>query len=189
MQAERDSFSDCPSLSSPEKGRFFALSPTAMDGDAFVARFGGVFEHSPWIAAAVLAEGLNEQDGVIEHLHRRFAAVFLATDSRRQDEVICGHPELAAPAARADNLAADSRREQRRAGLDSLSPEEAERLAELNRAYRKKFGFPFILAVEGLRKEDVLTSAAARLRNSRAAERRRALEEICAIALLRMRRL
>ena len=169
--------------------RFAEVRPSAMSRDDFIAAFGGVFEGAPWIAETVWQQGLGDDDDVIALLHNRLVGVFLAADHKRQNDVIHNHPELAAAAVRAPAIAEHSRREQRQAGLDSLSCEEEKSLIELNRAYRQKFGFPFILAVGGLTKGDILRSLDERIKNRRDQEYRRALHEICAIAMLRLRRL
>lgn len=97
------------------------------------------------------------------------------------------HPDLAGKLAVAGELTADSKAEQASAGLDRLSPEEHARFTELNSAYIKKFGFPFIIAVKGLVKEDILAAFEQRIDNSAEEEFEAACAEVERIARLRLR--
>lgn len=160
--------------------------PSRMERDAFVARFGQIFEHSPWIAAAAWDRGLGPDADTAAGLHARLCAVLREADEERQLELIRAHPDLAGKLARAKRLTEDSTKEQASAGLDALTPAEAARFTELNDAYRARFGFPFIIAVKGLTKDDILAAFERRLGNDAATERRTALEQIERIALLRL---
>lgn len=160
-----------------------------MQQDEFIAAFGGIFERSAWIAQTVWDEGISEADGEIARLHRRMCDVLFAADETRQDELIAAHPELAAPANRCNDIAVASRREQKNAGLDDMNEQEAAELAQLNRRYREKFGFPFIIAVAGLDKNAVLAALKERLAGEYDDERRNALREICVIAQRRLQQL
>ena len=154
--------------------------------DAFVARFGQIFEHAPWIPAQAWARGLGPDADTAVGLHARLCAVLRAADERRQLELIRAHPDLAGKLARAKRLTEDSTREQASAGLDRLTPAELARFTELNDAYRARFGFPFVIAVKGLSKADILAAFERRLSNDPEAERRTALAQIERIALLRL---
>ena len=101
--------------------------------------------------------------------------------------LIEAHPDLAGKLALAKSLTADSTREQASAGLDRLTPEELRQFTELNDAYRARFGFPFIMAVKGQSKADILAAFRARLANDADAERTAALAEIDRIAALRLK--
>ena len=103
----------------------------------FVARFGGIYESSPWVAREAWRAGLGGIPDDIDAL----------ADPSRQLALIRAHPDLAGRAAVAGRLTADSSAEQASAGLDQCTPEEYERFQVLNAAYRARFGFPFVMAV------------------------------------------
>lgn len=168
------------------------MTDGSLDRDAFIARFGGVFEHSPWVAEAaweaMLQEGgLPPEPWTAEGLHAALAAAMRAGSEEQQRALIAAHPDLAGRLARAGRLTAESTREQASAGLDLLTDAERARFTELNEAYKAKFGMPFIMAVKGRTKEEILAAFAARLDNDPAAEFTTALEEIERIALLRLK--
>ncbi len=154
-----------------------------MDRDAFVAAFGGVFEHSPWVAEGAWAAAPFHG---LEGLHEAMVVVLRAAPRARQLALIHAHPDLAGKAAIAGEVTRESRGEQAGAGLDRLTPDEYARFGKLNRAYRERFGFPFILAVKGLDKARILESFAERLENTPDAEFDRCLTEIAKIARLRL---
>jgi 2-oxo-4-hydroxy-4-carboxy-5-ureidoimidazoline decarboxylase len=161
--------------------------PSRMGRDAFVARFGHVFEHSPWVAEEPWNRGLGPDAGTAEGLHARLCAVLRGADEARQLALVRSHPDLAGRLALAGQLSDDSTREQASAGLARLTPGELARFTELNDAYKARFGFPFIVAVKGLGKDEILAAFERRLGNDPETERRTALEQIERIALLRLR--
>ncbi len=163
------------------------VSPFELERADFIARFGHVFEHSPWIAAAAFDAGLPADAGTAEGLHRALCAVLRAAQDDRKRDLINAHPDLAGRLARAGSLTAESTGEQAGAGLDRLSDEEYDRFTALNAAYREKFGFPFIMAVKGRGKEDILAAFEARIGNTPAEEFATALAQIERIALLRLK--
>lgn len=154
-----------------------------MDEDAFVAALGGIFEHSPWVARE--AAGVRPFANV-DALHRTMADIVAAAGETRQLALINAHPELAGKAAVRGELTAESTREQSGAGLSQCSPEEFDTLQRLNRAYREKFGFPFILAVRGYDRQGIIANIEARVNHSRADELRASLEQIYRIARFRI---
>lgn len=158
-----------------------------MDRATFVSRFGGVFEHSPWIAEAAWDAGLPRKPWSAEALHGAMAAAMRAGSEAQQRALITAHPDLAGRLAQAGRLTADSTKEQASAGLDLLSDAERARFTELNERYKAKFGLPFIMAVKGRSKEEILAAFEARLANDPAAEAATALEQIERIALLRLK--
>lgn len=160
--------------------------PSRMDRDTFVARFGQIFEHSPWIPAQAWNRGLGPDVDTAKGLHAALCAVLREAGEAREIELIRAHPDLAGKLAQAKRLTEDSTREQASAGLDRLTPAELARFTELNDAYQARFGFPFVIAVKGLTKEDILAAFERRLANDAAVERRTALEQIERIALLRL---
>lgn len=161
------------------------MSPDARA--AFVARFGGVFEHSPWIAEGAFDAGLPADADSAEGLHRALSAVLRTAPRARQQALIDAHPDLAGRLARAGRLTSESTGEQASAGLDRLSDAEYERFTGLNDAYKQRFGFPFIMAVKGRDKTEILAAFEARLGNDPEREFQTALREIEQIALLRLR--
>ena len=153
------------------------------DRDAFVEAFGDVAEHSPWVAAK--AYDMAPFNSLAE-LVEAFAKIVKGADVDKQLQLICEHPDLAGKAAVAGELGADSAAEQAQAGISSLSREEFERFTDFNARYRDRFGFPFILAVKGATKDQILASFAERVDNERPVEFQRALDEICRIIMFRL---
>ena len=113
------------------------------------------------------------------------AAAAKGSDDQKRS-LILSHPDLAGKLALAGTLTVDSTQEQASAGLDRLSPDELARFTKLNDAYRARFGFPFIVAVKGKSKSDILAAFERRLANDADAETRTALAEIDRIAALRL---
>lgn len=164
-----------------------AVRPSEMDRATFIAAFGQVFEHSPWIAEAAFDRGLPEDADTASGLHRALCAVLRDAPEARKRALIGAHPDLAGRLARAGRLTADSSKEQASAGLDQLTDGERARFTVLNEAYKARFGFPFIMAVKGRSKSEILADFERRLANDAATEQRAALEQIERIALLRLR--
>ncbi len=155
----------------------------ALAEDEFVRRFGGAYEHSPWVAEqAWRRRPFHDFDG----LARAFETAVLEAPVQRQLALVRSHPELAGPDAEPGTLTAESISEQASAGLHRLSVEEAARLRSLNNAYREKFGFPMVIAVREHTKASIFAQAQARLENAREAELRTALGQIAQIARLRL---
>jgi 2-oxo-4-hydroxy-4-carboxy-5-ureidoimidazoline decarboxylase len=158
-----------------------------LNRDAFVETFGGVFEHSPWVAEGAWDGGLDESCNNADGLHARFCAIVRRAPADAQLHLLRAHPDLAGKLALAGEMTADSKREQAGAGLSSLTADELAAFTALNEAYVKKFRFPFIIAVRGLDKLDILREFRRRVGNTPEAEHRAALEQVERIALLRMR--
>ncbi|MFA7414658.1 MAG: 2-oxo-4-hydroxy-4-carboxy-5-ureidoimidazoline decarboxylase [Rhizobium sp.] len=152
----------------------------------FVSRFGGVFEHSPFIAERAFDAGTVREPLTASCVHAALAEQFRAASYDERLGVLCAHPDLAGRLAIAGGLTEDSRKEQAGAGLDRLSPEEHAHFTALNTAYTTKFGFPFIIAVKGLTKDDILSSFEARIDNSREMEFATACAQVEKIARLRL---
>jgi len=144
---------------------------------------GGIFEHSPWIAAR--AAGARPFASV-EALHAAMVAVVRRASREEQLALLRAHPDLAGRAARAGALTPASASEQSSAGLDRLDDDEYERFGRLNAAYREKFGFPFIIAVRRHDKHQILAAFEARLGNTEAQEVETALGQVFEIARLRL---
>jgi len=155
----------------------------AMSPAAFVAALGGVFEHSPWIAERTL---LERPFADVAALHAAMVEVVRGASREEQLALLCAHPELAGREAQAGTLTADSTAEQRSAGLSALTREEMERVGKLNCAYRTRFGFPFIIAVRRHTKDGIFAEFERRLGNDAETERQECLEQVYAIARLRL---
>ena len=168
---------------------FQSCRPSQLSRPDFIARFGGVYEHSPWIAEAVYDAGLGPEADVVEELHRRMSDVLLGAGADAQLAVLRAHPDLAGKAAVAGQLTADSRREQAGAGIDQCSAAEFARFSELNGAYRQKFEFPFIMAVTGAGRAEILAAFETRIHHGIAEEFALALAEVNKIAGFRLQRM
>ncbi len=163
-----------------------SVDPKTLSRAAFVARFGDVFEASPWIADAAFDAGLPVDADTASGLHRALCAAMRAAPKEQQVALIRAHPDLAGRLARAGALTTASTEEQAGAGLDRLSEAEHTQFTALNTAYREKFAMPFIIAVKGRSKADILAAFAARMGNDRQDEVANALAQIERIALLRL---
>jgi OHCU decarboxylase len=163
---------------------FTAMAPTTLDRAGFLARYGGVYEHSPWIAAAVWDKGAVTDEA--EALAAAMATEVEAAGAAPQLALLRAHPDLAGKLAVLGELTAESTSEQAGAGLDRCSPEEFAEFQELNDRYKARFGFPFILAVKGYDRGGILAAFRRRVENSRADEFREALDQVHRIALLRL---
>ncbi len=163
------------------------ISPTSTLGrDAFVGRYGGIYEHSPWIAEAVWDAGLTDACDTPSGLAAAMAAVLEAANDDAKLTLIRAHPDLAGKAALRGDLTEESTNEQAGAGLDLCSAEEFERFQRLNSTYTEKFGFPFIIAVKGLDRHMILDAFEQRIANDPKTEFVTALEQINKIARLRL---
>ncbi len=146
----------------------------------FIARFGHVFEHSPWVVERTAAHR------PVRHLHSAMMAVLEESTREERLALIKAHPELAGKAAIAGDLTPSSAAEQSSAALDRLSPEEYALFHERNAAYREKFGFPFVICVKLTDKQGILDAMQRRLGNEPEEEIAAAIEEIGQIARLRL---
>ena len=158
------------------------MGPSEMSRSVFLARFGAVYEASPWVAEAVWPQaetGALEDPGA---LAREMRTVVDAAPLEMKLALIRAHPELASRAKMADA----SVREQSGAGLDQCSPAEFDAFQRLNAAYNARFGFPFIIAVKGLTRAEILAAFAARLANDPETEFEAAIEQIHRIAGFRL---
>ena len=135
--------------------------------EEFTAAVGGIFEHSPWVAAQASAQ---RPFGDVATLHAAMVAAMRAAPHLQQLALLRAHPELAGKAMTSNTLTADSANEQTRSGLTNCSPEDLATLQTLNAAYNKKFGWPFIAAVKYLDRASIVTLFTERLANSAADE-------------------
>ena len=155
-----------------------------MDTHDFIARFGGIYEHSPWVAEQVAPMAASLDD--VKQIGSLMADCVDNSTTERQLELIRAHPDLAGKAQLAGELTADSAAEQRNAGLDQCTPEELSNLQSLNAEYRDKFGFPFVMAVRGFDRAEIIDALSKRLKNDYDFEFETALIEIHKIARFRL---
>ncbi|MFZ3221422.1 MAG: 2-oxo-4-hydroxy-4-carboxy-5-ureidoimidazoline decarboxylase, partial [Rhodoferax sp.] len=156
--------------------------------DDATALLGGLYEHSPWIARAALAQRPFASPAQLQYA---MVQVLQAAGLEAQLALIRAHPELAGKALVDQNLTTESNNEQSQAGLTHCSPEEFATLQQLNGDYNARFGFPFILAVRGprgngLSKAEIIATFARRLHNPADIERQECLHAIHRIAELRL---
>src|SRR5690606_25038457 len=144
--------------------------PSRMDRATFIARFGGIFEHSPWIAERAHALELGPAHDSAAGLHNALARMFRSASEVERLGVLTAHPDLAGRLAAAKRLTAESTAEQASAGLDALTDAERARFTELNTAYVARHGFPFIIAVRDNTKASILAAFETRIDNDRATE-------------------
>ncbi|SEL04837.1 allantoinase PuuE [Pacificibacter marinus] len=162
------------------------IQPSTMDLDTFVSNFGGIFEHSPWIAKKAHALDLGPTHDTAQGIHQALARVFRSASEVQRLSVLTAHPDLAGKLAAAKRLTADSTAEQAAAGLDALTDIERARFTELNNAYTSKFGFPFIIAVRDHTKSSILAAFQRRLDHPRDVEFAEACKQVERIAELRL---
>ena len=154
-----------------------------LERDRFVDLFGGVFEHAPWVAEQAFNAGSFHD---VEALHQAMVDVMRRAPREQQLALIRAHPDLGGRAAIRGELTAASSAEQASAGLDQCTPSEFERFRELNDNYKERFRFPFIIAVKGKTRQEILAAFEQRLNNSVEAEFEEALNQIARIARLRL---
>jgi OHCU decarboxylase len=164
-------------------------APSRMDRAAFVAAYGGIFEHSPWIAEGAWALELGPAHDTATGLHNALARIFRAAPEDRRLAVLTAHPDLAGKLAQAKHLTEASTAEQASAGLDALTDAERAEFTRLNDAYTARFGFPFIIAVRDNTKASILAAFQRRLANDRAAEFAEACAQVERIAWHRLKAL
>jgi OHCU decarboxylase len=161
--------------------------PSRIGRTLFVERFGGVYEHSPWVAGAAFDAGLGSEADAAAGLASAMARAMLKGDETAKRALINAHPDLAGRLALAKTLTVESTSEQAGAGLDLLTREELGKFTALNDSYRARFGFPFIMAVKGRTKDDILAAFEQRLKHETQREFETALAEINKIAALRLK--
>ena len=161
--------------------------PSEMDRETFVARFGGIFEHSPWVAEQAFALELGPAHDSAAGLQNALTRAFRSAPRDNRLAVLNAHPDLAGKLAAAGRLTAESTSEQASAGLDMLTDEERATFTRLNTAYVEKHGHPFIIAVRDHDKAGILAAFETRLANDSDVEFATACAQVERIALLRLR--
>ena len=166
-----------------------AERPSQMSEKTFIERFGGIFEHSDWIARRAFAGELSPANDTAIGLAAALTFPFRAASDEQRLGVLVAHPDLAGKLAAAKRLTESSTQEQASAGLDALTDDERRRFTELNESYVKKFGFPFIIAVRDNTKASILAAFEKRIANDRDTEFATACKQVERIALLRLKAL
>jgi len=161
-----------------------AIEPGELTREEFMEIFGPVFEHSPWIAENVWNGGLDRRHDTAAGMHEVMCNEIRQADREQQLALLRAHPELAVEVG--GDLSGHSRREQHAAGLSQCSPEEYAEFQSLNAAYREKFGFPFIFAVRGYQRRQILEIFRRRLEHSADEEFQAALAQVMRIGLFRL---
>ena len=161
--------------------------PSQMTKDDFVTAYGGIFEHSPWIAERAWALELGPAHDCAAGVHSALSRIFRAASEEERLGVLNAHPDLAGKLAAAKRLTAESTAEQASAGLDALTDAERAEFTRLNTAYVERFGFPFIIAVRDHDKAGILSAFQRRIANDRATEFAEACRQVERIAELRLR--
>lgn len=150
-----------------------------MTPNEFSDALGHIYEDSPWVA--ISAEKHRPYSSVIE-LEETMKKIVQNADREKKETLLNSHPRLGErkPMSRA------SVKEQKNAGLSSLTDDEYAFFLQLNQAYDEKFGFPFILAVKGKTKEEIHQAVQSRLQNEHEKEFETALHEVFKIASFRL---
>ena len=161
--------------------------PSRMSKADFVAKFGGIFEHSPWIAERAHGLELGPAHDSAAGIHNALCRIFRTASQDERLGVLTAHPDLAGKLAQAKRLTAESTNEQAGAGLDALTDAERARFTQLNTAYVDKHGFPFIIAVRDHDKASILAAFERRIGNARATEFAEACRQVERIAEFRLK--
>ena len=159
---------------------------TMLPKDDFIGRFGGIFEHSPWVAERAYELELGPAHDTASGLQNAMARAFRGGSEIERLNVLKAHPDLAGKISQAKRLTPESESEQASAGLDALTDAERDTFTKLNAQYTDKFEFPFIIAVKGLTKDHILGAFQKRIGNDRDTEFAEACRQVERIALLRL---
>lgn len=162
------------------------LKPSEMPRDQFISEFGGIFEHSPWVAEAAYDLELGPTHDTAQGVHQVMSRVFRRADADKRYGVLTTHPDLAGKLAAAKQLTTESASEQAGAGLDVLSDAERGDFQALNTAYVAKHGFPFIIAVRDYTKASIVEAFKRRINNNTETEFSEACQQVERIAELRL---
>lgn len=162
-------------------------NPSEMSREDFVARFGGIYEHSPFIAERVWDAEMGPAHDSAAGLAARMAQIYRAASDQERLDVLIAHPDLAGALARAERLTADSTAEQASAGLNALTDDERTEFTRLNEAYTAKHGFPFIIAVRDHDKASIMAAMQRRVGNDTVTERAEAEKQVMRIGELRLK--
>ena len=164
----------------------FKFLSQKMEGKKIINLLKGIYEHSAWVPEKLLSENISEIK-TKEELKLMMKKIVDNSTETQKLKLIKSHPELGKKLQKKEKLTKFSKEEQKSAGLDQCSEEEFEILTNLNNTYRSKFEFPFILAVKGLNKNQIIDNMKKRVNNSKSEEFKTAINEIHKIAQLRIK--
>ncbi len=163
--------------------------PSQIEREEFVTTWGGIFEHSPWIADRAFGLELGPAHDSATGLHNALCRMFRSASPAERLGVLQAHPDLAGKLAVAKRLTADSTAEQASVALDALTDDERSTFQRLNADYVAKHGFPFIIAVRDNTRASILAAFHSRIGNDTATEFQAACAQVERIALLRLKAL
>jgi len=161
-------------------------SPSEMTEKDFVEVFGGVYEHSPWIARYAWHQGLSKEHNTSSALSEIMMEVVENAEHKKILALINAHPDLAGKAAIDGKLTEESTSEQSGAGIDQCTAAEFEMFQRFNNDYKEKFNFPFIMAVKGSNRHQIFEAFEVRIKNDEETEFKQAVAEINKIARFRL---
>ena len=164
----------------------FKFLSQKMEGKKIINLLKGIYEHSAWVPEKLLSENISEIK-TKEELELMMKKIVDNSTETEKLNLIKAHPELGTKLQKKEKLTKFSKEEQKSAGLDQCSDEEFEILTNLNNTYRSKFEFPFILAVKGLNKNQIIDNMKKRVNNLKSEEFETAINEIHKIAQLRIK--
>ena len=164
----------------------FKFLSQKMEGKKIINLLKGIYEHSAWVPEKLLSENISEIK-TKEELELMMKKIVDNSTETEKLNLIKAHPELGKKLQKKEKLTKFSKEEQKSAGLDQCSDEEFEILTNLNNTYRSKFEFPFILAVKGLNKNQIIDNMKKRVNNPKSIEFETAINEIHKIAQLRIK--
>ena len=153
----------------------------------FIKLFANIFENSQFIAKALYEKKGDGFDN-FENLTKKMMDIFENTTKEQKLKILNAHPDLANK-TKVSSLTDDSKKEQQNAGLDSRTKEEFDEFKKLNNLYKKKFNFPFILAVKKKNKNEILDNFKKRISFNPTTEFDEALKQVKQIASLRLKEL
>jgi len=145
----------------------------------FISIFGNIFEKTEWIAEKCYE---SKPYNNLDELVLKMMKIFENIEKERHLEILNSHPNLAVE----KKLTEDSKNEQKNASLNQCNDEEFIEFKKLNEEYKKKFGFPFIIAVKGKNKEEILNSFRQRITNNINLEFEEAKKQVKKIASFRL---
>ena len=163
----------------------FTLFSKNINKDKIIDILGSVYEHSPWVPERLISFDIMVIKNNDE-LYIKMKSIVECASNKEKLKLLCAHPELGNKLQKLNSLTDFSKSEQKSAGLDQCSDEEFDSLTRLNKEYRIKFNFPFIIAVKGLTKENIIDQMKKRVENSYNQEFNTALKEVHKIAKIRL---
>ncbi len=152
----------------------------------FISTFSGVYESSPWVAETIWGKVALLKHPVPKEIHTLMVDIVNSADTATKEELLCNHPELSGSQLNKTTMTPISKREQKNSGLNNCSIKQTETLKNLNESYKKKFGFPFILAIRGYGVPEIILAFQKRIKQSQAIEFQEAIKQVHKIALIRI---